>query len=628
MPDVGRKRLVRLATAYTAAFVGPVVVGWFRYAIQPWAQDQARLVFFTLPVAVAASFGGIRPGIIATLLSLLIGTFFFIGDHSWTIADTGSAVNVLAFAFTWLFISVGGDALISRRREVRRATDLVTVSEARLANLLRNISGGFFLIDKSRRITLVNHAILNQIGAGERDVIGRTLDEVFEADPQLAAAIERVAVSHEPEVIERPDGDRWHQLRLSPDPTGNSIAVFVHDITLQRELLEVQERLLATERALRSEVELESRRKDDFVATLSHELRTPLTAIVGWAEILRDRVADDDPSLVEGLEVIERSARLQAGLIDDLLDLSRIVTGQLKLHKEVLDLSDLVAEVVRSQASVADLKGCWLEWVPPEEKIYVYGDPMRLNQIVVNLISNSIKFTEAGGSICVGLTRDGDEAVLEVEDEGHGISADLLPHVFDRFRQGQSGRTRKHGGLGLGLAIVHQLVEHHGGSVRASSGGVGKGACFEVRLPVSTGLPTSRPPLPDVGQLLEGTRVLVVEDDEASRRVVEQLLDMRGAAVLACASAREALLCIETFQPHVIVSDVSMPDIDGHQFLRQVRTLPEPLCRIPAIALTAFARAEDRDAALEAGFDTHVSKPINSAHLFMAISRLRDRFQA
>lgn len=622
MPDVGLKRIYRLATAYTAAIAGPVVVGWFRYTIQPWAEDQARLVFFTLPVAVAASFGGIRPGIIATLLSLMIGTFFFIGDHSWTIADTGSAVNILGFAFTWLFICLGGDALISRRREVRRAADLVSISEARLTNLLRNISGGFYVIDKSRRITLVNHAILDQLKTSEREVVGRTIDEVFGTDAQLVEAIERVGITHEPEVFEWLDGDRWYQMRLSPDPTGDTIAVFVHDITLQKELQEVQERLLETERNLRSEVELESRRKDDFVATLSHELRTPLTAIVGWAEILRDRVADDDPNLVEGLGVIERSARLQAGLIDDLLDLSRIVTGQLKLHKEVLDLCDLVAEAVRSQASVADLKGCWLEWVPPEEDIFVYGDPMRLNQVVVNLISNSIKFTEAGGSIAVCVRREGDQAVIEVEDEGQGIPPDLLPHIFDRFRQGHSGSTRKHGGLGLGLAIVHQLVQHHGGSVMASSSGVGKGSSFEVKIPVTAGLPTSRLPLPDVGQLLEGIRVLVVEDDEASRRVIEQLCEMRGATVLACPSARDALLRIDGFRPDVIVSDVGMPDMDGHQFLRRVRTLPEPLCRVPAIALTAFARAEDRDAALEAGFDVHMAKPINSAHLFSAIKRL------
>lgn len=620
MPDVGYKRIYRLGGAYAAAVVGPILVGTFRHAIAPWADDKAALVFFTLPVAVAASLGGIRPGIIASILGLTIGTYFFVPQfNSFTIADTGSAVNVLAFTFTWLFISLGGDMLISRRRDIRKSEALRSESESRLTTLLLNISDGFYVIDRSRRITLVNQALLTQLGARDSDLIGRTIDEVFGLDDPATAVFERALTSGEPEIVERSANGQTVELRLLPDPKTHTMAVFVHDVTLIKQLQHMQSRLLQQERVLRSEAEEENRRKDDFVATLSHELRTPMTSIIGWAEILRER-AKTQPELLEGVDAIEKAARLQTGLIDDLLDLSRIVTGQLKLHREVLDLGEAVGEVVHNQTSVAQGRGCHLHWEPPEGEVFVLVDPIRLAQIVANLLTNSVKFTDPGGSIWVRVRAESDEAVIEVEDTGQGIDPELLPHIFDRFRQGHSGTTRRHGGLGLGLAIVQKLVEEHGGSISVASDGVGRGACFTVRLPLTTGLPPEARPRDE--EDLEGVRVLVVEDDDMARRVIQELCTMRGGTVRACSSAREALSTIEAFGPDVIVSDIGMPDMDGYQFVRQLRSMPEPWGRLPAIALTAFARAEDRDRALRAGFDLHLAKPIESSQLVAAICRL------
>lgn len=616
------KRIYRIGASYACAIIGPIVVGLFRYAIAPWAQDQAALVFFTLPVALAASLGGIRPGIIASVLGLLIGKYFFIAEkHSFTITDSGSAVSVLGFTFTWLFISLGGDVIISRRRAIRKSEALRFLSESRLSTLLRNISDGFYVIDSSRRITLVNQALLTQLEASDHELIGKRVDDVFDLDESILKVFDRALASGEPEVIERITHGQTFELRLLPDSASKSMAVFVHDVTLIKQLQQLQSQLLREERARRSAAEEESRKKDDFVATLSHELRTPMTSIVGWAEILRMR-AKAEPEILEGVDAIESAARIQASLIDDLLDLSRIVTGQLRLQREVIDIGEAVGEVVANQRSLAQGKGCELRWTPPESELYVRVDPTRLSQVVGNLLGNALKFTEDGGWIEVSVREDADSAIIEVADSGKGIEPDFLPHIFDRFRQGHTGPTRRYGGLGLGLAIVRQLVQEHGGTVEAQSEGLGLGSRFTVRLPLTNGLPRATLNPDDETETFHGVRILLVEDDDPTRRMLQEFCTLSGATVKACASAREALDEIVAFEPDVVISDIGMPDMDGFQFVREMRKLPGYFSNVPAVALTAFAGADDQDRAFEAGFDMHLQKPIDLKQLVVCVQSL------
>ncbi|MCB8933350.1 MAG: PAS domain-containing protein [Chthonomonadaceae bacterium] len=381
-----------------------------------------------------------------------------------------------------------------------------------------------------------------------------------------------------------------------------------------------REGLLAAERSARSEAERANALKDDFIATMSHELRTPLTTILGWAELLQLK-ADQPETLLQGLKTIERSTRIQSQLIEDLLDLSRIGSGKLQLEREVVDLGTIVQNAVDSLRQRLDEKGVKLSLHIPEGPCRVDGDDERLTQVVWNILNNAVKFTPAGGRIRVRLNRTGNQASLRVADNGEGIDEAFLPFLFDRFRQGDSTSSRKHGGLGLGLAIVKELVELHGGTVEASSAGRGKGATFVVELPLSV---TDEAPPPKQGNgshELRGLRLMVVDDDEYTTEVLSRLLTVQGATVDVFHSADEALEAMASRQPDVLISDLSMPQKDGLEFIRELRE-SETGARTPAIALTAFARTEDRESALNLGFDDHLAKPIDRMRLTESIRRV------
>lgn len=387
--------------------------------------------------------------------------------------------------------------------------------------------------------------------------------------------------------------------------------------------------LLDREQAARTEAERASRIKDEFLATLSHELRTPLNAILGWSQLLIHG-REDPKTLDEGLEVIERNARVQTQIISDLLDMSRIISGKVRLDMQRVDPGAMIQASVDSVRPSAETKGLQLRVLIDPLAGPVTGDPSRLQQVVWNLVSNSIKFTPAGGKIEVRLERVDSHVEIAVVDTGEGIDPAFLPHVFERFRQADASTTRNHGGLGLGLSIVKQLIEMHGGTIRAKSPGIGKGATFIVLLPVrvtqevdgkavSGRHPAASERPTDFCQdvSLRGLNVLVVDDEPDARGLVKRVLEDCDAQVVTAASTSEAIEAIRAQSFDVIVSDIGMPNQDGYEFLLAARQLG---VKAPAIALTAFARAQDRLRSLHAGYQHHLSKPIEPAELVAIVA--------
>jgi signal transduction histidine kinase/DNA-binding response OmpR family regulator len=388
-------------------------------------------------------------------------------------------------------------------------------------------------------------------------------------------------------------------------------------------------RLFAREQAARAEAEAANRTKDQFLATLSHELRTPLTALVGWVRLLKAGQLDEGLRQ-RALESIDRNARAQAQLVDDLLDVSRIVTGQLRLETRLIDPAAVVNAALDGVRPAAELKRIDLQAtlgspIPP-----LVADPDRLHQVLANLLSNALKFTPEGGRVHVGLVPAGDRVEITVSDNGQGIASSFLPHVFDRFRQADMTTTKPHGGLGLGLAIVRHLVELHGGAVRAASDGEGQGATFTVTLPAEpAGNVSGGPPRPSSMPRLDGVRVLLAEDESDTQDLLTVVLREAGALVTAVGSASEALEALERSLPDVLVSDIAMPEEDGFALIGRVRALPpERGGRVPGVALTAYAGAETRQQTLAAGFQAHVSKPVRPEDLIAAIAGLLPRSPA
>ena len=367
--------------------------------------------------------------------------------------------------------------------------------------------------------------------------------------------------------------------------------------------------------------------KDDFVAMVSHELRTPLNAILGWTQLMA-RSSGDHDLVQRGLEVVARNTRLQAQLISDLLDISRIVAGKLSLDMDSLDLGAIVSGALETIESEAKAKGVALETSLEETPTIVVGDSARLQQVVWNLLSNAIKFTPRGGHVRLTLRHAGERAEIVVSDDGAGIRPEVLPHVFDRFHQADRSITRRFGGLGLGLSIVKHLVDVHGGSVLAESPGEGQGATFTISLPAIAALGPAldrrqRPSAQGEAEgssLLDTIRVLVVEDERDTLEFLTRLLEGQGATVLPASTAREGLSMVRDESPDVVISDIGLPEMDGYDFIQQVRRGDTASHSVPAIALTAYARTEDRMRALRAGFQAHMAKPVEPAELIATVA--------
>jgi signal transduction histidine kinase/ActR/RegA family two-component response regulator len=378
----------------------------------------------------------------------------------------------------------------------------------------------------------------------------------------------------------------------------------------------------------REQAESANRLKDEFLATLSHELRTPLNAILGWTTMLRDRQVHPR-HVMRAVETIHRNATAQVQIVNDLLDISRIVRGGVQLSPTLIPIGPVVALAVESIAPTAEAKGVRVTAAPAPEGVLVWADADRLQQVLWNLLANAVKFTPRGGRIDIAMKTDPADVCISVADTGHGISADFLPHVFERFRQADGSSTRTHGGLGLGLAIVRHLVELHGGRLTAESPGVGKGSTFSVYLParyaeqrVSGPSTASRRRRPSLN--LIGTHVLIVDDEEDARELLRAMIAGTGARITEASSVDEALRVVADDKPDIVVADLAMPGQDGYALMRAIRELPDGRgLQMRALAVSAYARQQDRQRALRAGFNDHLAKPIDPTRLVDALGRVR-----
>jgi PAS domain S-box-containing protein len=509
--------------------------------------------------------------------------------------------------------------------------------------VIESMSEALFLVDHAGRVIRTNPAAGALLGCDHTVLQHRGFAEVCRSD-RIAATpwqlLERAPGGAQPDVeaeIVTPAGGRIAvsaSCGLVRDKRGKimGLLIVMRDITDRKRAEHERAKLLASAQAARAEAEAANRAKDEFLAILSHELRTPLGAILGWTRMLRNNSVDA-ASVGRALQTIERNARAQAQLVEDLLDVSRIITGKLALEMRVVELQPIIAAALDVVRPAADAKGIRLEATFEALAGFVSGDAARLQQIVWNLLSNAVKFTASGGQVRVRLQRVDGHVRMTVADTGQGIRADFLPHVFDRFRQADSSSTRAHGGLGLGLAIVRQLVELHGGTVDVTSDGPGKGAIFGVNLPLMADAVETAQTHGDADAdqggarpALDGLRLLVVDDQADQRELVTMFLQAYGAQITGAASAAEAIAALERAIPDVLVSDIAMPHEDGYELIRRIRALErETGKRIPALALTAYTSIHDARRARVAGFDTHVGKPVEPEVIAKAVATLAGR---
>jgi signal transduction histidine kinase/ActR/RegA family two-component response regulator len=525
---------------------------------------------------------------------------------------------------------------------------------------------GIFMTDAELTIRWWNHWLEARSNRTSAEMIGRNLLDLY---PDL---VERGLDKYYKDALEgqikllshrlhhyllpmAPQGDETtfkmmqQSARIAPLVEGDRVigTITVIDDVTERISRENQlMRLLSREQAARKEAEMANRAKDQFLATVSHELRTPLNAISGWVQLLIKKDVDQQ-FLAHGLEVVDRNVRMQTKIIEDILDVSRIITGKLSLSVTQVNLVSVIEAALDAVRLAADAKGIRLEWALDPDSGPVSGDPARLQQVVWNLISNAIKFTPRGGVVNVRLARVESQVEIMVSDTGKGISSDFLPFVFERFRQADTSSTRHHGGLGLGLAIVRHLVEMHGGTVSAASEGEGRGATFILRLPIKAVLRiedtapqgnshrssndtepvfTGRSNLSDDKAKLAELRVLIVDDEADARELLEVILLQFGAEVKGATSVQQALEILECWKPDAIVSDVGMPIEDGYSLIQKIRMLePARGGLTPAIALTGYGRPEESLQLLSAGYQIHLSKPVEMRKLIDSIADLTNK---
>lgn len=523
--------------------------------------------------------------------------------------------------------------------ERKQSEEALRTSEEQVRSLIEQASDGIFVANLDGIYTNVNRSACQMLGYTPEQLVGMRITDLIPAEdlPRLNAIREELSKggAHLGEWrLKRMDGS-YLQVELSANvfPDGRWTAI-ARDIQGRKQVESEREELLAREHAAREAAEAANRSKDEFLAVVSHELRSPLNAMLGYAQLLRYGPLDAQ-KVKHAIDVIERNGRAQSQLIEDLLDTARIISGKLRLEVGPLDLVHVIEEAVQTIYPAADAKSLSLEIGINLKAVQITGDPARLRQVVWNLLSNAVKFTPAGGRVEVRLERIDPHVCITVSDTGKGISVEFMPYVFDRFRQADTSIARKYGGLGLGLALVKYLVELHGGTIEAASAGIDKGATFKVLLPVRAvssplgedgGAPSvdSVAPKPTT---LTGIRVLIVDDDNDARELLKTALEWHGAEVVAATAAAEAYSLVADVSPQrrpdLIVADLEMPEEDGYSLRRRLRAWEsEHGLYIPAVALTAYARSEDRVLALRAGFQIHIAKPVEPVELAAVIASL------
>ncbi len=626
---------------------GSIVAGSLQRSLGTVAA--AGVLFVLIGIALATRFGTRIAGPIVRLSR--VAERLGLGEMPPPMTSPVSEVNEVGRA-----LRDTGALLIRRSVEREEAAASARESEERMRFSLEAAQVGAWDWDlRTGRLTWspaleVIHGLpagtfVGTLEAYQKDIHPDDRERVVAA---LARAVQE-EVEHDIEYrIVRPDGSaRWvhGKGRVLRDAAGRPARMsgVCYDITARRHADDERARVLSMEQAARTEAERVNRAKDEFLATLSHELRTPLNALMGWARLLRSPNVDE-ATAARATEVIERNTRVLTQLVADLLDVSRIITGKLRLEVQPVAPIPVVEAAIDAVRAAAEAKEITIHTALDSSVGPLAGDPDRLQQIVWNLLSNAVKFTPAGGRIDIQLRHAGTHVELRVSDTGKGIRPDFLPYVFDRFRQADSTTTRRHGGLGLGLAIVRHLAELHGGTAHVDSAGDGLGASFTVRLPFGhaaggdgTEAGTARKPEGEVagpagdGELpsLEGVRVLLVDDEADARELLTTLLERCGAHVKAAASADEALASLDLSEPDVLVSDIAMPGEDGYALIEKVRSRDAGQGRwLPAVALTAYARDEDRARALAAGYQLHVAKPVTPPALVRAVAALASRLRA
>jgi signal transduction histidine kinase/CheY-like chemotaxis protein len=532
-----------------------------------------------------------------------------------------------------------------------------TSMDAALLRWLHEFSvQGILITDDKLGIRSCNDWLQRQIGKKEHDLVGGSLLEIF---PELKSRgfdryyvdalngqsrilshrLHKYLLAMPPSAGSGLFAQMQQSARISPLLDGEKIIgtiTVIEDVTerVVREMelssqIEERERLLDSELEARKLAEANSRVKDEFLAAVSHEIRAPLNAITGWTQLLLSGDLDEEKSQ-HALDTIRRNVTAQAHIIEDLLDISRIVAGQMRLDMQALNLTEAVRTAIENVSPSAKAKNVQLVAPPQERPVFVMGDGGRMQQILWNLLLNAVKFTPAGGHVEVSLGEVGGFAELTVRDTGQGIEPDFLPYVFDRFRQAEGGSRRRQGGLGLGLSIVKNLVEMHGGVITADSRGEGCGTVFTVMLPslaleidAAAGGRNEEQGLQGSDADISGCRILIVEDDRDSREMLAVLLNAHHAETMTAADAVDALDKLPSFRPDVLISDLGMPDVDGYDLIRRIRSMsPERGGRIPAIALTGYAGPEEAKRVYSAGYDSHLPKPVDQEKLISTISSM------
>lgn len=630
---------ISLELAGVAIVIGAAIL--IRQLVHPWMGPGYPFITIFPAVCALAWWRGFWPGAIGAIVGGMAAEYLFVDPR-------GRLFPVTTPGWVGLVMYLGACALIvmlgeRRRRAAARAREGDQAASI-LATIVESTPDAVISKTLEGRITSWNPGAERIFGYTAAEAVGQHIfliipDERRDEETSILSRVrrgERIVFDTQ----RRTKDGRLLDISLSVSPLHDGsrrvvgASKIARDITEKKRAERERDALLASERMARSEAERLSRVKDDFVATLSHELRTPLNAILGWSQLIRRPDASPE-DITEGLAVIERNARSQSQMIEDLLDVSRIVSGKIRLDVQRVKLVSVIEQAIASAKPAAEGKQIRLQAILDPRTNIVNGDPTRLQQIVWNLLSNAIKFTPKGGRVQIVLRRVNSSVLIEVSDTGIGVRPDMLDVIFERFRQVESSTTRRFAGLGLGLSIVRHLTELHGGSVRASSEGEGKGATFTVELPLAVLHPEPAPEQARVQPVhagerpslakadLSGVRVLVVDDERDSRAVMTRVLRECGAEVHDAESVDDALRLFREIRPDILLSDIGMPQRDGYELIRVIRSMrPEEGGGVPAAALTALARSEDRTRAMMSGFQVHVSKPIEPSELVAVVASL------